>query len=108
MHIYGIHIHNYACTYNYVCLFVSYSIEAANTEAGISPFYDHLEIVQDDYCSLAVGNTELRTNSPPTSNHSSYIEMHHDDNSVNDLVDINAGLQPNPSYSTVTSQTHEH
>lgn len=81
-----------------------YSVHPTKATNTISPFYDHLKAIKDDYCSLAL-NTELRTNSPPTSNYSSYIEMSHDDNSANDLVDINAGLQP---YSTVTSQTHEH
>ena len=89
-------------------MFISCSIhptETANTEAAISPLYDHLDAIKDEYCSLAVRNTELRTNSPVNSNHSSYIEMHHDDN---DLVDVNTALQSNPSYSIVTSQTHEH
>ena len=84
-----------------------YSVHPTKVANTISPFYDHLEAIKDDYCSLAL-NTELRTNSPPASNHSSYIEMNHDNSLVNDLVDINARLQPNPSYSTVTYQTHEH
>ena len=82
----------------YTCLIFN-SIHPSNTEADISPFYDHLKTTQNDYyCSLAVENAELRTLSSPTSNHSSYIEM----NSTM-MSDNNARLQLNPSYATVTS-----
>ena len=71
---------------------------ATSAEADISPFYDHLKTTQDDYCSLAVENTELRTLSSHGSNQSSYIEM---SNTI--TADDNARLQSNQSHTTVTS-----